>query len=129
MRRHDPLAREDVLVTVETTEVGFHRVLPDHITVAVEGVFTDLDADDPVPSTRAAARVVVTMPDFYADTLAHLIADAWHLAHRLGGAGYVGPPERALAEALYAASTVAGYRCPRGGLQLPDEGEVRPLRA
>ena len=62
-----------------TTAVAaaFRRDLPEHITVAVDGVLTDLDEpDEPVPDTRPVGRVVVTMPAFVADTLAHGLAKA-----------------------------------------------------
>jgi len=110
-------------VTATFSSAVFSRDLPEHVTVAVDGVFTDLDRDDPVPDDRPVGRVVVTMPDFVADTLAHALAKAWHVNHLFGGNIEVGPTERAVAEALLAAAEASGSRCPEGGLDLPADDE------
>ena len=93
---------------------GWRRELAEQVTVVVDGVVTGLVEADDVPEVRAVARVVVSMPDFVADTLAHLIAGACDLgATVMGEAEAVGgSDERALADALLAASRVSGYRCP-----------------
>jgi hypothetical protein len=95
---------------------AWRRELPEGVTVAVDGVVEE--AADPVPARRSVAWVVVRMPDYVADTVAHLLASgAEVLAEQL-----TGPDERALAEALYVASQVSGYHCPGGGLGLPEVG-------
>ncbi len=104
----------------------FRRDLPEHITVTVDGVLTDLDADDPVPDERPVGRVVVTMPNFVADALAHALAKSWQVNQLFGGNIDIGSTERALAEALLAAAEASGSHCRKGGLHLPpadDEAE------
>jgi len=85
------------------------RRLADDLTVSVDGVL-ELDHDI---TERRAARVVVTMPDYVADGLAHLLADAVRIAEVFGGFQSNGLDAAALAEALYAAATSGDYRCPR----------------
>ena len=92
----------------------FSRVLSDDLKITVDGVL-ELDRD---VTERAAARVVVAMPDFVADGLAHLLADAVRVAEVFGGFESNGIDGPALAEALYAAATSGDYRCPDGGLGL-----------
>ena len=87
----------------------FHRALPDELTVSVDGVL-ELDHDI---TERTAARVVVSMPDYIADALAHLLADAARVAEVFGGFPSTGLDAAALADALYAAATSGDYRCPR----------------
>jgi hypothetical protein len=93
---------------------GWRRELAEQVTVVIDGVVAGLVEADDVPEERAVARVVVSMPDFVADTLAHLIAGACDLGETVMGETDVvgGSDERALAEALFAASRVSGYRCP-----------------
>lgn len=99
-----------------TAPPEWRRELSEGVTVTVNGLVEEVD--DSVPARRSAARVVVSMPDYVADTVAHLLASgAEVLADRLAG-----PDERALAEALYSASQVNGYHCPSGGLELPEAG-------
>jgi len=114
------------------TAARWRRELPEHVTVTVDGTYPgSLDAlDEPVPCTRPAGRVVVTMPDFTAVYLAQMMADLYTAAHLASGGRaslIVGPLERALAEGLAAAAEAAGYRSPRP-LVLPVErlagGEV-----
>jgi hypothetical protein len=93
----------------------FFRALPDDLTVRVDGVL-ELDRDS---TERVAARVVVAMPDFVADGLAHLLADAARVAEVFGGFQSNGIDGAALAEALYAAATSGDYQCPDGGLGMP----------
>jgi hypothetical protein len=100
---------------------AFCRDLPEHITVAVDGVYSDLDPDDPLPGKRPVGRVVLTMPDFVADTLAHTLAKAWQVNQLFGGNIGMGPTERAVAVALLAAAEASGSSCPEGGLNLPPD--------
>lgn len=93
----------------------FCRTLPDELTITVDGTLT-LDADS---TERAPARVVLTMPDHVADSLAHLLAYLSRLADVFHGLDESGIDCAELAEALYAAATTGGdYRCPEGGLRL-----------
>jgi hypothetical protein len=105
--------RRVCIVERQAVAGGWRRELAEQVTVVVDGVVTGLvDADD-VPEDRAVARVVVSMPDFVADTLAHLITGACDLTETVEGDDVVGDSdERALAAALFAASRVSGYRCP-----------------
>jgi hypothetical protein len=99
--------------------VGFRRELAAQVSVAVEGV---VELPDPVPERRRVGRVVVSMPDFVADTVAHLLAAGCQVSTedtRLDEADMPGPEERALVEALFAASRINGYRCPTGRRDLP----------
>jgi hypothetical protein len=98
----------------------FRRELPEHITVSVDGVYADLVPEDEVKDTRSVGRVVLAMPDFYADSLARSIAALWRLVDGVGGGTkHVGPTERAIAEALFEAAQFMGYRSPDGSLGLP----------
>lgn len=94
---------------------AFRRELPDYITVTVEGVIPDVDPD---VADQSPARVVITLPDYAADSLAHLIARAWWMSRLFENEGRFGLADRALAEALYDAAAQT-YRCPDGGLDLP----------
>jgi hypothetical protein len=73
---------------------------------------------DPDVTDRAPGRVVITMPDFTADAVAHALADLGELADRIK-LDRVWTGERELAAALLEAAEVAGYHCPsrtsRGG--------------
>jgi hypothetical protein len=104
----------------------FRRELPEHVTVCIDGVYGDLVPDEPVKDTRPVGRVVLAMPDFYADIFSHSLGALWQLADRLG-ADRVGDTERAIAEALFAAAQFMGYRCPDTGLRLPpsEDDELR----
>ena len=96
----------------EPTGLVFHRELPEFLSVTVEGDFAGVDQDI---TERIPGRVVVVMPDFTADALAHALA---YLA-RIGDAldqERVGVGERELAEALFDAARAAGYHCPSGRL-------------
>jgi len=75
--------------------IAFRRDLPEHITVTVDGVLTNLDAGDPVPDERPVGRVVVTMPNFVADALAHALAKSWQVNQLFGGNIEIGSTERA----------------------------------
>jgi hypothetical protein len=103
----------------EATAELFRRELPEHITVSVDGMYGDLVPDEEVKDTRSVGRVVLAMPDFYADTFAHSLAALWQLIDRVGGGTqHVGPTERAIAAALFEAAQFMGYKCP-DGLELP----------
>jgi hypothetical protein len=77
------------------------------------------------PRTDLSAGLVLSMPDFVADTLAHALAKYYHLAHVMSdgqGGMDLGPLERAVAEGLAAAARACGYQCPSaGGLGLPKD--------
>jgi hypothetical protein len=93
----------------------FHREVSDHITVAVDGVYGDLSPYERVQDPRRVGRVIVTMPDYVADTLSHLIATAHEIASRLCGevldVGSVDldGPDLDLSVALHEASRLHGY--------------------
>ena len=91
--------------------VSFRRELADRVTVTVEGTVSGVDPDVTV---RCPGRVVVTMPDFVADELAHALGQAWQLVDMLGrdtpGMGEAGG--RALTAALAEAAAAGGFRCP-----------------
>jgi hypothetical protein len=110
-----------------TTAVApaFRRDLPEHITVAVDGMLTDLDAGDPCPDERPVGRVVVTMPAFVADALAHSLAKSWQVNQLFDGNIEIGVTERTLAEALLAAAEASGCPCREGGLRLPPDDVCR----
>jgi hypothetical protein len=55
----------------EGGSVGWRRELAEQVSVAVDGV---VELADTVPERRRVGRVVVSMPDFVADTVAHLLA-------------------------------------------------------
>ena len=85
----------------------FHRELPEFVTVAVDGAYENFDPDI---TERTPGRVVIAMPDFTADALAHVLGYLARFAdlldaERLG----VGPQE--LAEALHAAAATTGVPC------------------
>jgi hypothetical protein len=92
---------------------GWRRDLPEFVSVTVEGTYGGVDPDI---TERTPGRIVITMPDFTADALAHAlsclsrVADAMN-RHRVG----VG--ERELAEALFEAAHAGGYRCPSGHVE------------
>ena len=94
----------------------FHRTLPDQLTVSVDGT---CDAD-PDSTDGRPVRVVVTMPDYVADSLAHLLSNLGQVAELLGATDTTGINAAELAQALYEAATSGTYRCPAG----PLAGEV-----
>jgi hypothetical protein len=106
-------------MTVEAPVALFHRELDDHVTVAVDGVYGAIPEGDEARDIRPVGRVVVTMPDYVADTLSHLIANAHEIVNRLsnvpsGAAGVdLDGPNLDLSVALYEASRRHGYRCCR----------------
>ena len=87
----------------------FRRVLTDDLIVSADGT---IHVDDDV-TERAVTRVVVTMPDYVADGLAHLLEDAARVAEVFGGFQSTSLDGAELAEALSAAATSGDYRCPR----------------
>lgn len=93
----------------------FERELPDSLVIRVDGLLPP-DKED---GNRQPARVVLTMPDFVADGLAHLLAEANRAAAIFGAIGISGIDGWRLADALYAAATFGDYRCPDGGLSAP----------
>jgi hypothetical protein len=102
---------------VPGSPVRWRRELAEQVSVALDGV---VELEDAVPVRRAVRRVVVSMPDFVADTVAHLLAAGWQAAVEDAGEDDIDGPgseERALAEALFEASRAAGYRCPAGRLE------------
>jgi hypothetical protein len=110
-------------MTVEAPVGLFRRELDDHVTVAVDGVYSAMHEDDGAQRIRPVGRVVVTMPDYVADTLSHLIANAHEIVNRLSNvpSGVTGVdldgPNLDLSVALYEASRRHGYRsCRRPAL-------------
>jgi len=96
----------------EGTGPAFHRELPDYITVTVDGVVEGVDPD---VTDRPPGRVVITLPDYAADSLAHLIAQSWWISRLFDSEDRFGLADRALAEAIYAAAATT-YRCPDGSV-------------
>ena len=89
-------------------ESSWRQELPDYVSVAVDGT---LDGVDPDVTERAPGRVVIVMPDFTADAVAHVLNRLGGLADQLGmERDWMG--ERELAAALFEAARAAGYRCP-----------------
>ena len=89
-------------------EQSWRRELPDYVSVAVDGTLSGIDPD---VTERAPGRVVIAMPDFTADAVAHVLSKLGELADRLGmERDWMG--ERELAAALFEAARAAGYRCP-----------------
>jgi hypothetical protein len=89
---------------------GWRRELPEFVSVAVEGPFRGLDRD---VTERVPGRVVIAMPDFTADALAHVLNHLGQLADTLH-IERVGVGEAELAAALFDAAQAAGYHCPFG---------------
>jgi hypothetical protein len=85
----------------------------------VDGVYGAMHEDDGAQHVRPVGRVVVTMPDYMADTLSHLIANAYEIINRLShmpsdAAGVdLDGPNLDLSVALYDASRLHGYGCCR----------------
>jgi hypothetical protein len=89
------------------------RNLPEFVSVTVEGVFGGVDPDI---TERTPGRVVVTMPDFTADALAHALSYLSRVADAMNRER-VGVGECELAEALFEAARAGGYRCPTGDVE------------
>lgn len=90
----------------------FRRELPEFVSVRVEGAYENFDPDI---TERTPGRVVVAMPDFTAEALAHVLNYLGRFAElldaeRLG----VGPEE--LAQALHEAAAATGVPCAGGSL-------------
>jgi DNA-binding XRE family transcriptional regulator len=106
-----------------TKDSGWRLALPEHAVITLDGSYHGLDPD--VAEDRPVGRVVLAMPDFVADSLAHAVAKYYHVAHVMSdgrGSMAVGPLERAVAEGLAAAARACGYQCPFGaGLGLPED--------
>jgi hypothetical protein len=91
-----------------TATPHWQRELPDFVLVTVDGLVQGLDPD---VTTRASGRVVIAMPDFTADAVAHALDTLGELADRLHmDRDWTG--ERELAAALREAAEAAGYCCP-----------------
>lgn len=91
-----------------TEDLSWRRELPDYVSVAVDGVVGGIDPD---VTERAPGRVVIVMPDFTADAVAHVLSNLGELADRFGvERDWMG--EHELAVALFDAAAAAGYRCP-----------------
>ena len=89
-------------------ELSWRRELPDYVSVAVDGLVGGIDPD---VTARAPGRVVIVMPDFTADAIAHVLSNLGELADRFGmERDWMG--EHELAVALFDAAAAAGYRCP-----------------
>ena len=88
----------------------FRRELAEFVSVEVQGTYENFDPDI---TDRTPGRVVIAMPDFTADALAHALGYLGRFAElldadRLG----VGPGE--LAQALREAAAATGVPCGRG---------------
>jgi hypothetical protein len=92
----------------------FYRRLPSSVVVRLDGIYDDADELDPAVEDldHPPGRIVLELPDFLADSLAHMIETVWDVSERLtGGEPYDGPTPD-LAEALHAAVlSQPGYRC------------------
>jgi hypothetical protein len=103
-------------MTVESSArpSSFYRRLPWSVVVRLDGVYDDADEPDPAVEDpdHPPGRVVVELPDFLADGLAHMIELVWDIAEHLTGDGPAEGPARDLAEALHGAVvSQPGYRC------------------
>jgi hypothetical protein len=81
-----------------------------------------------MPEERSIGCVVLSMPDYVADSVAHTMAKISQVARLIPdgqGCLLIGPIEHALAEGLAAAARAAGYRCPSNRVALPDENSGR----
>jgi uncharacterized protein (DUF433 family) len=94
--------------------VPFFRRLPDQVTVSLDGLLTL----DPDITERPVSRVVLAMPDYVADGLAHLLAYLSRILSGFGGLDNNGIHSGSLAAALFGAATAGDYRCPDGVLHL-----------
>lgn len=90
----------------------FRRELSEFVTVSVDGSY---DHFDPDITERRPGRVLIAMPDFTADALAHVLSYLGRVAELLD-ADRLGVSPHELAEALYAAAASTGVRCPDGVL-------------
>lgn len=89
-------------------ELSWRRELPDYVSVVVDGTLSGVDPD---VTERAPGRVVIVMPDFTADAVAHVLMTLGELADRFGmERDWMG--ERDLSVALFEAARSAGYHCP-----------------
>lgn len=91
-------------------ERSFRRDLPEFVSVRVDGAYENFDPDI---TERTPGRVVISMPDFTADSLAHVLDYLGRFAdlldmERLG----VGPGD--LAQALHEAAATTGMPCLSG---------------
>ena len=90
------------------SELSWRRELPDYVSVAVDGAIGGIDPD---VATQAPGRVVIVMPDYTADAVAHVLSKLGELADRFGvERDWMG--EHELAVALFDAAAAAGYHCP-----------------
>jgi hypothetical protein len=102
-------------MTAGSSIVPYYRQMSERVTVTVDGVYGKLNSDEQVPDDRPVGRVVITMPDYVADSLSHLIANAHEMVSRLCGVVLdVGSvdldgPDLELSVALYEASRLHGH--------------------
>jgi hypothetical protein len=92
---------------------SWRRDLPEFVSVSVAGAFGGIDRD---VTERTPGRVVIAMPDFTADALAHVFAHLARIADAMNGER-VGVGEQELAQALFDAARASGYRCPSGAIE------------
>jgi hypothetical protein len=93
----------------------FRRELPLGVVVRLDGRYDDAgQPNSPMEDPgHAVGRVVLELPDFIADSLAHMIETHWELAKHLTGDGPTHAPDQDVAAALLAAVlSVPGYHCP-----------------
>ena len=95
-----------------TASPSFRRELSEFVTVSVDGAYNHFDPD---VTERTPGRVVIAMPDFTADALAHVLSYLGRIAELLD-TERVGVSPHELAEALYEAAASTGARCPDGTL-------------
>jgi uncharacterized protein (DUF433 family) len=93
--------------------------LPDQMAVSTN----EIVAPGPDITDRPVSRVLLTMPDYVADGLAHLLADLSRITSGFGGGS--GIHAGSLAAALFRAAVSGEYRCPEGVLNL-DRVSVDP---
>jgi hypothetical protein len=90
-------------MTTESGGSSFYRRLPWSVVVRLDGYYDDADEPDPAVEDpdHPPGRVIVELPDFLADGLAHMIELVWDIAEHLTGDGPADGPARDLAEALH----------------------------
>ena len=86
---------------------GFRRELAEFVSVGVEGTYENFDPDI---TERTPGRVVVAMPDFTADALAHVLDHLGRFAELLD-VDRLGVTPRELADALHEAAATTGVPC------------------
>jgi hypothetical protein len=102
-------------MTTDTFTPTWRRELPDQVTVTLNGTLPDVDPDLPGVQGRVVGRIVITLPDYAADSLSHLIEAVYRLSEVFGEPEWLGLNDRELAAALFEAAAASGYHCPEPG--------------